>query len=96
MGSYTVSSGKADEGMLSFASAEKTAVTVTVDNATYHLYTVAAKKWKKARKIKETVQNTITLTPGQHEVTVYVTMTGNEVFHKTIFVSVQEHKIIEL
>lgn len=94
VGSYSVSSGKADEAMLSFVSADKTPIVVTVDNDTYNVNTVKTKAWQKDRKIKKTAQNTIYITPGQH--TVVVTVNGNEVCNKKIFVSVQEHKVIEL
>lgn len=94
VGSYSVSSGKADEGMLSFVSAAKLPISVTVDNDSYDVHTVKAKAWRKDRKIKKTAKNTIFLAPGRHDVVVEIH--GNEVYHKTIFVSTQEHKIIEL
>ena len=94
VGNYSVSSGKADEAMLSFVSESKTPVTVTVDNSTYNVETVKAKAWRTDRKIKKTAQNTIVVTPGQH--TVVVVMNGREVCNKKVFISVQEHKIIEL
>ena len=94
VGSYYVSSGKADEAMLSFVSADKTPVTVPVDTDSFDVFTVKTKTWKKDRKIKETALNTIYISPGKHDITVQ--MEGKEVYHKTIFVSVQEHKIIEL
>lgn len=94
VGSYTVSSGKADEAMLSFVSADKTPITVSVDNNSYDVSTVKTRAWQKDRKIKKTAQNTIFIAPGQHDVT--VVMDGKEVCHKKIFVSAQEHKVIEL
>lgn len=94
VGSYSVSSGKADEGMLSFVSAAKTPVTVKVDDNSYNVYTVKAKAWRKDRNIKKTAQNTIYLTPGQHDVAV---LSGdNEIYHKKLFISTQEHKVVEL
>lgn len=94
VGSYSVSSGKADEGMLSFVSAHKSPVIVTVDNRTFNISTVKAKAWSKDRNIKKTAQNMIFLTPGQHDVT--VVMNGKKVYQKKVFISTQEHKIIEL
>lgn len=94
VGSYSVSSGKADESMLSFVGNDKTAITVIVDNDSYDVYTVKAKAWQKDRNIKKTAQNTIFIAPGQHNVV--VKMNGVEVFQKKIFVSAQEHKVIEL
>ena len=94
VGSYSVSSGKADEGMLSFVSASETSVDVTIDDNSYAVYTVKSKAWRKDRNIKKTAKNTIILSPGQHNV--IVTMKGKTVLNKKIFVSPQEHKIIEL
>lgn len=94
VGSYSVSSGKADEGMISFVSDAKTPITVMIDNNSYDVYTVKTKAWRKDRNIKKTAQNTIFLTPGQHNVV--VTMNGKEVCNKKVFISTQEHKVIEL
>ena len=94
VGSYSVSSGKPDESMLSFVSEAQTPISVTVDNDSYDVFTVKAKAWKKDRKIKETAQNTIYISPGKHDITVKIN--GEQVYHKLIFVSAQEHKIIEL
>lgn len=94
VGSYSLSSGKADESMLSFVSADETPITVMVDNNSYELFTVKTKAWQKDRNIKKTVRNTIVIAPGQHDVV--VKMDGNEVCHKKVFVSTQEHKVIEL
>lgn len=94
VGSYTVSSGKADEGMLSFVSAAKTHVTVKVDDNYCKVFTVKTKAWRKDRKIKKTAKNTIYLAPGRHEVVVL--RGGHEIYHKKLFVSAQEHKIVEL
>ena len=94
VGSYSVSSGKADEGMISFVSESRTPITVTIDNDSYNACTVKTKAWRKDRNIKKTAQNTIFLTPGQHNV--IVTMNGKEVCNKKVFISSQEHKVIEL
>ena len=59
VGSYSVSSGKADEGMISFVSGEKTPITVTIDNVSHDVFTVKTKAWHKDRDIKKTTQNTI-------------------------------------
>lgn len=94
VGSYSVSSGKADEGMISFVSEAKTPVTVTIDNNSFDVFTVKTKAWRKDRNIKKTAQNTIFLAPGQHNVV--VSMNGKEVCNKKVFISAQEHKVIEL
>lgn len=94
VGSYSVTSGKADEGMVSFVSESKTPITVTVDDSSYDIYTVKTKAWRKDRDIRKTVQNTIVMAPGTHEIT--VKLDGKEVYAKKVFISAQEHKIIEL
>lgn len=94
VGSYSISSGKADEGMISFVSESKTPITVTVDDNSYDIYTVKTKAWRKDRDIRKTAQNTIFMTPGAHEITVKAD--GNEIYAKKVFISAQEHKIIEL
>lgn len=94
VGSYSVSSGKADEAELSFTSNWKEDLTVVVDNNTFNVQSVRQKDFKAERKLRKTVNNTIKITPGQHDLKVY--MKGMEVYSKKIFVSAQEHKIIEL
>ena len=94
VGSYSVSSGRADEGMISFVSSTATTIRVIVDNNTYDINTVKTKAWRKERNIKNTAKNTIIIPPGQHHVTVYIS--GDKVYSKKVFISTQEHKIIEL
>lgn len=94
VGNYSISSGRADQGMVSFVSADQTPITVTIDNDSYDIFTVKTKAWHKDRKIKETTENTIFLTPGQH--TIVVNMNGKEVCNKKVFIAAQEHKVIEL
>ena len=94
VGSYSVSSGKADECMISFTSAKKTAITVFIDDQVFDMSTVQTKAFKKDRRIKETSLNTIILKPGAHDVKV---IEGeNEVYSKKLFISTGEHKIVEL
>ncbi len=94
IGSYSLSTGKADECMLSFVAADNKPISVTVDNTGYELKPVKTKAWKKARDIKATALNTIILTPGPHDVKV-VKSDGTE-FVRKVYISVQEHKVIEL
>jgi len=94
VGTYSYSSGLENKCGLSFVAEKDTPLTVTVDNQDYSINAVKLKKYRTDRKIKQTTQNTITLEPGKHEVK--VVMNGNEVFAKTIFVSGNETKIIEL
>ena len=94
VGNYSVTSGKADEGAISFTSAKSMPITVTIDNSTYELSSVKDKQWKTDRKIKETAKNTLKVTPGAHDVKVLID--GDEVFSKKLFISASEHKVIEL
>ena len=94
VGTYSVQSGVEDAAFISFTDDAKQDITVTVDNQTYALKSVKQKAYKSGRNFRQTAQNTIKTTPGQHEVKVSVN--GNEVFGKKIFVSTGEHKIIEL
>lgn len=94
VGSYSVSSGKADEGMISFISESSSPISVTIDDEAYDVYTVKSKAWRKDRNIKRTARNTIYLSPGQHNIV--VTMNGQEICAKKVFISTQEHKVIEL
>lgn len=94
VGTYSVSSGKEDKSELSFTFKDKADITVTVDNDTFNIQTVKDKVYKKNRDIKKTSLNTISLTPGTHEVK--VVKNGTEVFNKKLFLSNAEHKVIEL
>ena len=94
VGSYSVTSGKSDEGAISFTTAKRTMITVSVDDTAYDMYSVRDRAWKTERKIKQTARNTIMLTPGTHMVK--VAMGGTEVYSKKLFISASEHKVIEL
>jgi len=98
VGSYSVTSGKADVAAISFTSTSiksKTApITVTVDGTAYEVSCVKDVAWKTDRNIKKTAKNTISLTPGTHKVTVI--LNGAEVYSQTVFLSTRDHKIIEL
>lgn len=94
VGNYTVSSGRADQGALSFTTAKATDITVFVDDNSYSIKSVKDKAYKTDRKIKQTSANTIYLTPGTHNVK--VKMGDEEVFSKQLYISVSEHRIVEL
>ena len=91
LGSYSVASGRPDEASISFVSGTKSDVQVTI---AYTVQTVKTSDYKVNRNIKKTAKNTIFMTPGKHDVT--VKKGGETVYAKTIFVSVGEHKIVEL
>lgn len=94
VGNYTVSSGRANQGALSFTSAKATDISVYVDDDSYSIQSVKDKAYKTDRKIKQTAANTIFLSPGTH--TVKVIMGDEEVFSKQLLISASEHRIIEL
>ena len=95
VGVYSVSSGKADVAMLSFAAPAKKAIVVEVDGKQYQIETVKTKAYKADRKIKKTARNTLRLQTGQHGVSV-MDKDGNLLFEKKIILSASEHRIIEL
>lgn len=95
VGNYTVVTGKADEALLSFSSNTNIpSFIVTVDGTEHTLEAVRGNSFKTNRNIKKTSRNTLILTPGAHDVTVKIK--ENQIYSKKIFVSAQEHKIIDL
>ncbi len=94
VGSYTISSGKADVAGICFISAEKHDINVEIDGKKHDMETVKNKKYHKSRNIKKTAHNTLQVSPGKHSVKVWYN--GNEIYSKLIFVSSSETKIIEL
>lgn len=96
VGSYTVVTGKADQAELSVAAPSSKPIKIVVDQKdNYQVSTVKTKDWMKDRKIKKTVQNTITLTPGKHAVKIF-SENGTELYSKTLYLGTNEHKVIEL
>ena len=94
VGSYTVVSGKEDKCILSFTSQKTTPITVQVDGKTYNVQSVADNAYKTRRNIKQTAENSIVMTPGTHDVTVF--QNGAQVYSKKLFISNSEHRVIEL
>ena len=94
VGSYSITTGIADESSISFVMDKKQEIVVTIDNQQYDVETVKLKDYRKDRSLKRTVKNTIEMTPGQHDVK--VTLDGNEIYTQKIFVSAGENKVIEL
>lgn len=97
VGTYSVSTGKADTGFLSFTTVEKKSypILVTVDGKNYEINAVKQKAYRTSdRNIKETSLNTISIVPGTHTVKVF--RNGEEIYSKTLFVSAQEHKLVDL
>ena len=94
VGSYSVSSGQADEGYVTFVASSAYDITVDIDGQTYKCKTVKEIPHKTRRDIKKTAQNTITVKPGTH--TLKVSAGGQEKLSQKIFISAQETKIIKL
>lgn len=94
VGSYSVQSGIEDASYISFTDTAKQEITVTIDDATYNVETVKQKAYKSGRKIRQTAENCIKISTGQHNVS--VTLNGNQVYSKKLYLSAGEHKIIEL
>ena len=94
VGTYSVTSGNADEAAVCFIASEKFDITVNIDGNTYERQTINEKKYKNRRNIKKTVQQEITLTPGRHKVS--VTKDDTVIYNHEIFISNTEVKVIEL
>lgn len=95
MGNVSVSSGKADEAYLSFSAATHEAITVTVDGKDYQTETIKVQGWSNNKDLKDLSGSVIKLEPGTHEVLVK-NKKGEQVYQKKIFVSAQEHKLVQL
>ena len=94
VGSYTVTTGLADEASISFVANDNQEIVVTIDGQQYNVETVELKDYRKDRSLKRTVKNTIVITPGTHEVK--VTLDDKEIYTHKVFVSTGESKIIKL
>ena len=94
VGSYSISSGKPDVAALSFTSTDKQPIVVHIDGKEYNVETVKTKAYRKDRNIKQTALNTIYVQPGQHDISVSVS--GNEIFNKKVFLSDTEHRVVDL
>lgn len=94
VGVYSVQSGYSDVAHIVFTDDTKAEIVVNVDDRTYNVNTVKHKAYKSGRDIKRTAQNSVLLTPGQHNVSVY--LNGSEVYNHKVFLSAGETKVIEL
>ena len=94
VGVYSIQSGIEDAAYVAFTDNTKGKIVVNVDDKTYNVNTVKHKAYKSSRNIKQTAENVIKLTPGQHNVSVFVD--GSEVYNRKVFLSTGETKIIEL
>lgn len=94
VGSYSVTTGLEDKAGISFVADEKQDITVDVDGQQYELETVKLKAYRNDRSIKRTIENTIELAPGTHDVK--VTFEGNVIYTHKVYLSTGESKVIEL
>ena len=94
VGSYSITTGLADKSEISFVADKKQNITVAIDGQQYEVKTVKLKDYRKDRSLKRTVENTIEITPGQHDVK--VTLDGSVIYTQKIFVSAGENKIVKL
>ena len=95
VGVYSVSSGKTDEGNISFTDSIERDIVVIVDNTPSEpLKAVKQKDYQKSRNIKKTSNNTLVIKTGSHTIQVYEN--GKIILEKKIFISAGEHKIIAL
>ena len=94
VGVYSIQSGYSDVAYVVFTDEVKGEIVVNVDGETYNVNTVKHKAYKSGRDIKRTAENSIKLTPGQHNVSVL--LNGTEVYDNKVFISAGETKVIEL
>lgn len=95
VGTYSVTSGKPDEGAISFTARQNERIVVMVDNAKYEIQAVKTKEYKSAPNIKRTANNTITVPAGQHMVRVMAD-DGSEIYSKQLIIQQSEHRIVDL
>lgn len=95
VGSHSVSSGKADAASISFSAAKEMPLQVSIDGQAQAVKSISSNAFKKKKDFKKTTENTLSITPGKHEVKV-LDATGKEIFSKQLFISNQEHRVIEL
>lgn len=94
VGTYSVTSGNADESAICFVANEKYDITVYVDGTQYNTETIKQKTYKNKRNIKKTATKQIKLTPGRHSIK--VVKDGMDLYSKEIFLSASDVKVIEL
>ena len=94
VGVYSIQSGYSDVAQVVFTDEGTGEIVVNVDGETYNVNTVKHKAYKSGRDIKRTAENSIKLTPGQHNVSVL--LNGTEVYDNKVFISAGETKVIEL
>ena len=94
LGMYSVSSGKADCAKITFVDNASYAIIVKVDGVAYDSRSIKVKPYKVGLKNKKIVKHAIEVSTGKHHIEV-LSQEGSIYSHQ-IFVSANEHKIIEL
>lgn len=94
VGTYSVSSGKPNQGYVCVIDDVRQDVVIKIDNQTYYVQSIKTKAYKSGRNIKKTALNSVPVTSGQHNVEVIIG--NNVVLSKKVFISSGETKILEL
>lgn len=94
VGTYSVSSGKPDDGYVCVTDDIKQDIVVKIDYKEYNIETVKTKAYKSGRDIKKTALNSVRVQAGQHQVDVMVN--GKVVLSRKVLISTGETKILEL
>lgn len=94
VGTYSVSSGKSDDGYVCVIDDVKQDIVVKIDDKEYNVETIKTKTYKSGRDIKKTALNSVRVQVGQHQVDVMVN--GKVVLSRKVLISTGETKILEL
>lgn len=94
LGAYSISSGQGNYALISFVDDTTYDIIVKIDNKEYQTKTIKTKKYKPGINIKQTTQNALNISTGKHKIEVFID--NNIIYSHTIYISTNEHKIIEL
>lgn len=94
VGVYSVSSGRADIAQISFVDKTAYKIVVKIDDEIHLTNTIKVKNYKPGMNIKKTAIRAINIPIGRHEIEVQ--SQGEIIYSQSIFISTNEHKIIEL
>jgi len=88
--STTIASVSQDDACISFISKAEMPIIADVDGEIYEI-----KALGEDAKDQETVANSVVLTPGKHVIRVK-SQSGTELYKRTVYISPQEHKVVDL
>lgn len=94
LGVYSVSSGKSDCAKITFVDKTSYAISVKIDGVAYENRAIKVKPYQVGLKNKKIVKHAIEVSAGRHHIEV-VSQEGT-IYSHYIFISSNEHKIIEL